>query len=445
MAQDIYNISVSVNDFLSSLLVFIIFFKVLPEARGTFNYLISIPINIAFTTMDIFKIGKFEDLSGILLTVTCILLIRSKRGFTIDAIVWIFSAVLAAFSQSISILIILSIFPELSHPNLVQTVPLFVSFSALTYIMAFMFLLILKLINKKFHLTNFLKDPIKRILLLISLLFIFLAYCTLDQLSKNVGIQITYIRVTVIVMTVTMILVSIGITTMFYGHIKVIKSELQNEQLKERDSYITELEKNNDELRKFKHDYKNILLSLLVSLDEKNNNDTSSLVKNLLNYKELNLDSNVNKTRLYKINDKLVKGIIVSKLIYAKSKNIKTDFEVDEGVPIPQNKSVEITRILGILLDNAIDACLQTDEPQLNFALISFDGYIEFLVKNNVAAGSSIDLNKIYSNGYSTKKKHSGLGLSTVKEVVDSNDNFLLQTKIKDGYFTTILTVLEDE
>jgi len=141
--------------------------------------------------------------------------------------------------------------------------------------------------------------------------------------------------------------------------------------------------------------------------------------------------------------DELIRGIILTKLMFAKDKNIRTNFEIDKDPIIPKKLSVEITRILGILLDNAIDACLLTDNPELDFALVSFEDHIEFIIKNNISNESTIDLNKIYQTGYTTKAKHGGLGLSTVRKIIDVHPNLFLQTKIDDNFFTIIITILK--
>ncbi len=159
----------------------------------------------------------------------------------------------------------------------------------------------------------------------------------------------------------------------------------------------------------------------------------------------MNLKSDTNTTNLYKISDKLIKGILISKIMYAKNNNIKTDFEIDDNVTIPENYSVDITRMLGILLDNAIDACLETNQPELSFAVVSFDDYIEFIIKNNILPNSNIHTDDVYKTGFTTKKNHSGLGLASVREIVDSNDDLLIQNNIKGDYYTTILTVLNSK
>ncbi|MFC6175449.1 sensor histidine kinase [Companilactobacillus huachuanensis] len=251
----------------------------------------------------------------------------------------------------------------------------------------------------------------------------------------------TYLKLTVIIIFITIIFISTSTSMFIYSHVKGIRTNLELKQESERDTYIKELEKSNDELRKFKHDYKNLLLSLSASINNKDDKDLKSSVEKLLNYEQINIESDNHLTALYKLDDKLVKGILISKLMQAKSKNIKTDFEVDKDAQIPSNYSVDITRILGILLDNAIDACLETDNPELDFALISFDNYLEFVVKNNVKSNDSINTNNVYKSGYTTKKNHSGLGLASLMDIVDSNKDFIIQTENDNGYYSTIITI----
>ncbi|GEO79247.1 hypothetical protein LMI01_15780 [Companilactobacillus mindensis] len=227
------------------------------------------------------------------------------------------------------------------------------------------------------------------------------------------------------------------------GHLSKVKADYELQQINERNAYINGLENKNSELRRFKHDYKNFLLSLSVSIE--NNQDDSEIVQRLLNYADVNLknDTKLNDANLYKINDKLIRGIIITKIMIARDKGVQTNVEIDKDIEISKRTSVDITRILGILFDNAIEASLKNPKPELDYALISYDESIEFVFKNNVDPSLKIEMNKIYNNGYSTKSDHNGLGLATVKQIVNSNKNFLLQTKFENAEFSTVLTSIK--
>ncbi|WP_162253423.1 sensor histidine kinase [Companilactobacillus mindensis] len=280
-------------------------------------------------------------------------------------------------------------------------------------------------------------------IILISFIILTATYFGLSIVSKYLHIQQIYIVIILVSTMVTLIFIGIGMTVFIVGHLSKVKADYELQQISERNAYINGLEEKNNELRRFKHDYKNFLLSLSASIE--NNQDDSEIVQRLLNYADVNLknDTKPSDANLYKINDKLIRGIIITKVMIARDKGIQTNVEIAENVEIAQKFSIDITRILGILFDNAIEASLKNPKPELDFALISYDESVEFVFKNNVDPTATIEMSKLYDLGYSTKSNHNGLGLATVKKIVNSNKNFLLQTKFKNSKFSTVLTSMK--
>ncbi|WP_211331267.1 GHKL domain-containing protein [Companilactobacillus insicii] len=215
------------------------------------------------------------------------------------------------------------------------------------------------------------------------------------------------------------------------------------EKIKENSLYIKELEDNFNDMRKFKHDYKNLLLSLSVLLNNDDDTNAREKIKDLLHDSTINTNdiSKLNNPRLFKIKDELVRGIIISKIITANNLNITTTTEIDTDLSISRNDSVSITRILGILFDNAIEACQKNSDPTIRFALINVENATEYIIVNNTSPNTKIDLNKIFMNGFSTKENHNGIGLANVQELVDKKPNFFLHTKFENDEFTVILTI----
>ena len=445
MLNNIYNIAWIVNDYLNNLLLFITFICIFPKSKNKSNYFLSLFISILFVSLDIFN-SNHQGLNSLIIIITSAICIKFDYTLVGKLIGWTFSFFLITFTQGLASNAILTVFPTLSDPKTsIQSVCLFTILTVLNYTFSFLIVFLLKYINIKSHIFTFLEAPLIQRAILLSLIILNVSYIMLYNITNRLKVEQSYIKLTLVIITVAIIFMTIGISLLVYSQVKEIKTKLNLEQIKERNSYINELEKNNNELRNFKHDYKNLLLSLSASINNNDNEDLKSSIYKLLHYKRVNLDSNRNRTNLYGINDKLVKGILVSKLMLAKSKEIMTDFEIDDNVKIPSKYSVDITRILGILLDNAIDACLETDHPELSFALISFDGYSEFIIKNNIVSADSININNIYISGYSTKRNHSGLGLASVREIVNSNDDLFLQNKVKNDHYSTTLIVLEEK
>ena len=95
--------------------------------------------------------------------------------------------------------------------------------------------------------------------------------------------------------------------------------------------------------------------------------------------------------------------------------------------------TVELSRIIGIIVDNAIEASENLEEPLINIAFIDNEEAVTFIVMNKC----SDDILKFMSclNKVFYKGDNRGLGLSTLKELTDSNENVLLDTVIENGYF----------
>ncbi len=371
--------------------------------------------------------------------------IRPKTNLSVKFIVLILDILITTLTQGIASYFVIKVFnfrfDNYSYNTLLATFLLIL----INYLLTIAVICTIKHLLKSDALANAIHNKMAIRLTLLSIAIITISYVSLVLITKHNFNQLTYLEATLTISLVSALFIIIGSIMLIVGYMKELKSNYENRHLKERNLYIKELERNNTELRRFKHDYKNLLSSLSVSLNS-NNQDNDS-IQRLLDYADNNVDmtSNIESANLYHLNDDLIKGIIVTKLVAAKNKHIETNIEVDQDIFIPKTLSVEITRILGILFDNAIEASILVNHPQINFALVSFDNYLEFIIKNNVAPSEKINLDQIYKTGYTSKKNHNGLGLSTVNKIIHSNSNLLLQTKVEDGYFSTILTILEDK
>lgn len=229
------------------------------------------------------------------------------------------------------------------------------------------------------------------------------------------------------------IFLTIGMIQLISGYLQKFKVDYDLKQIEENNLYISQLEQNYNDLRRFKHDYKNLLLSLSASIE---NNDSQKSVNKILksiNVKIKNNSLSPNEQAL-QIQDELIRGIVTTKLISAQKQKINTTVEVQPDMIINNNFSVQITRMLGILLDNAIEASLNSDHPQISFTMKN-----QQIILQNTTASQKINLKKIYNSGYSTKVEHSGLGLATVKKIINKNPGFHLQTSWNNNLFTVTL------
>ncbi len=100
-------------------------------------------------------------------------------------------------------------------------------------------------------------------------------------------------------------------------------------------------------------------------------------------------------------------------------------------------KIYEFARILGILLDNAIEASEECNEKIIN---ITFRNDIrnnrQIISIENTYPNKEIDTEKIFEKGVSEKENHTGLGLWEVRKIIKKNNNSNLFTSKTDKFFS---------
>lgn len=99
----------------------------------------------------------------------------------------------------------------------------------------------------------------------------------------------------------------------------------------------------------------------------------------------------------------------------------------------------DLCRVLGNLLDNAIDAASETDDPFVRIECIQSAGGVKMNISNPVR-GKPEHI-KIFEKGFSTKKGHSGLGLTTVKQILENYDGCFITTDSRNDLFVAGLTL----
>ncbi|HJF09313.1 MAG TPA: GHKL domain-containing protein [Lactobacillus crispatus] len=253
--------------------------------------------------------------------------------------------------------------------------------------------------------------------------------------------------------TVAMVLFALQIifSIVAYHEIVSIQQELLNKQKQKEildnqhqlEEYAYYLEKSEDDLRAFRHDYKNILNSLKVSAQEGN---VQEVIQKLDKYTETNLNSKA----LLKYKDvnhiyvKSIKSIIISKLTELYNLNIPYNFECRSNIHnLPDHvNELDLVRIIGITFDNAIEEskALVAEKHDIRSAEVQIMVYsdgpdeFEFEIRNKIQ-NKKISTSQIQQRGFTTKKDHKGLGLANIKEIESKYPDMSISYTIQDGWF----------
>lgn len=193
--------------------------------------------------------------------------------------------------------------------------------------------------------------------------------------------------------------------------IKSIKNlSLQNSMKTKSIEEISEL---NNVLRAQRHDFLNHL-QVVYSLIELNEyKEASDYIETL--YKDI---KKVNKS--LKTTNAAINALLQAKLVDCENKDILVDLQVEtrlDKLPVP---GWEMCRILGNLIDNAMDAVKELREKGfVNIEIKETDSTYIFCVKNNGKQIHKDMKNKIFEPGYTTKgNRGQGMGLAITKEIV---------------------------
>ncbi len=234
-----------------------------------------------------------------------------------------------------------------------------------------------------------------------------------------------------IVQTIFVFFLFIRTTTKQKEH---YEQQLKNQDLINLKRYTDQLEKEQDRLAKFKHDYKNLLLSLKEVSAVNPDHELFEQIQQLGKYSDLYLDkTNFKYKHFHNIKNVYLKSLLLAKFHQANEGQLHCHLECVtpiEYIPIP---IFDCVRILGIVLDNAIEAAIDTEQRSLSLMIYQDHQQIEFLIHNSCQE-ISIPLNQLISKGSSTKNNHQGLGLNTIQEINNKHPNMFVQYKKKTSF-----------
>ena len=420
---------------------------------------------LAISNMLAFKLSKkrewlFEGL--ILVVIALILIIRNSFQLSVPTTFLVFGFLMMvwsifkyrSFAKGMaftvymlalvvglnSILLLVSRLLGLGNDIVLSLIPLAIII-ALTGIVFFLLTEFSPKLLSKYIDVNIFNNQIMRLLAIsagIALVFIYINFAIEDAV-------ITLGQWTVDFGDIAYMLFFISSVVMFIMVLRYISKEtaIQTEMLLTEASkqYIHDLEESYNALRTLKHDYKNILISLKLHID---NDDMAGLSKYY--YDDL---AEINKDWLYQ--DKLVgnlqnlqlnelKSILLYKSSVAIQQGIDTNIEVSEPIESLGVSTAIVCQMLGIFLDNAMEAAIKTAHKKIEIAIIKNPTSKVFIVKNSWNE-QNVPIDKFFELGFSTNADGRGVGLYTVQSYVKKINGLNLETEISDEYFTQILTV----
>ncbi|WP_455386425.1 sensor histidine kinase [Lactiplantibacillus pentosus] len=273
---------------------------------------------------------------------------------------------------------------------------------------------------------------------LILILYVAIESIMLISLNENITATIQLALITAFIVMLLMMLWQM----VFFVRSYMTKQEAsyQAKQNRQLNNYLKSVERQYLELRKFKHDYKNLMLSLQDSLTNGNSPEQTEYFKELIAQSavETSLDSG-KIVKVQHLGNETLRGLIVQKFLDAQAQGINLTVELNTENFVIHHELVDIIRIVGNLLDNAIEQAQKMTDKTVTIAFNKIDGTTEISINN--AIDSNFERSKLFQTGYSTKGISRGLGLANVRELVNQHHDFYLNIDSERGYVTMTLII----
>ena len=316
-----------------------------------------------------------------------------------------------------------------------ETIPIYrLGYLTITYFTVLLIIYILKIKNLKINILDDI-DKKNKLIIIINLVLGFLT------LAVQLIITIYYTdKLPMIITFLSFISLLAYFSISIYSLTRIMKLTLTTKKLESAEEYNNTLRILHDNVRGFKHDFDNIVTTIGGFI---RTNDMEGLKKYYLQLE----DDCQRVNNLYILNPEVVNNdgiynLLTKKYYEAEEKNIKVNITFLLDLSKLNMKIYEFARILGILLDNAIDASAECDEKIINLSFRDDSKNSRQLITiENTYKDKNVDTEKIFEKGITGKSEHSGLGLWEVRKIIKKTNNTNLFTTKNDKFFIQQLEI----
>lgn len=244
---------------------------------------------------------------------------------------------------------------------------------------------------------------------------------------------------TIIISIIVMLFLMFLFVMLALQYLKNKNNEIQKQQLlvlmHEYENVLNQTSEN-------RHEMLNDLL-ILRSISDKNSSEFTRTLDGIIRQYD------TKKFKKYTSLAKLptgVKGMIYYKIAFINENEINFDTVVN-GVDYAKFEAMDkelyykVCKILGILMDNAIDACVDSDKKKLVVSV--YTETEDLCVEIDNSYSGIVDTDEIKKKGYTTKGKNHGYGLTILNRIVDETKELEFEQSINDNdkLFTSILKI----
>ena len=421
------------------ILTLYIFGRIIIVNRRHKNIMIDVLILLGFILLNILV---FKYTTGTIKTIiTCLLysslffsifkIKLSKSIFT--SIVYVILLIIPDLLTLVGAIYIFRVSKEVYYSNIAS--------SALCNLFVCSGMLLLTIILRKSlkKLINYNLSTNKKIIVMSSITLVMLAiffYNLIKTFEFNNNI-ITYLVIIVMLICILLYL---------------FKQKIENEKISKKYDELLDVmksyESDIEEQRTLRHETKNEFATIKCKLQDKEDNKTIiEYIDSVIGEKEKAGSTKYSKFKYLPSNG--LKGFFYYKFIEAEKKGINVSINISKQIENSFLKDIEtkdfkdLARIIGVYLDNAIEASSTSEDKKLGIEMYLIKEKIEIIITNTF--NNEINLDKIGKESFSTKGKHRGHGLLLVNKILSENNMFEAKNEIRRNIYIQSLKIKDNK
>lgn len=229
---------------------------------------------------------------------------------------------------------------------------------------------------------------------------------------------------------------------LFFIVFAFVKNYLAQKEKQEKETlleFISKYEKIIDENRINKHEMLNNLI-ILRGFEDKNTEEYNKVLDDLIVTYDNNSDACIK--NISKLTTGL-KGILYYKINDMRNKNINLNVNISKRVSsplekLPLDEYVILSRIIGIVMDNALEASIKSKEKFVMIEVFEQNDNVIIIIENSY--NNKVNVNDLKKKNFSTKGKSRGLGLYIANMLLKKSKHIEM-TQHAEELFITKLTI----
>ncbi len=232
----------------------------------------------------------------------------------------------------------------------------------------------------------------------------------------------------------------------------LFRQRMDNEKVSKKYDELLDVMKNYEsdieEQRTLRHETKNEFATIKCKLQDKEDNKTIiEYIDSVIGEKGKASSTKYSKFKYLPSNG--LKGFFYYKFIEAEKKGINVSINISKQIENSFLKDIDtkdfkdLARIVGVYLDNAIEASSTSEDKKLGIEMYLIKEKIELIITNTF--NNEINLDKIGKESFSTKGKHRGRGLLLVNKILSENNMFEAKNEIRDNIYIQSLKIKDNK